>query len=1076
MGAVEDMGPDRSLQACLIGVVLAVLAPARVEGAPNPCAAGPILEARMEGCDIPRCLKPGFTETVLDLGDFESGRILDPAGIESSKKRLKDLGFFRSVDVECRPRPGGLDLVLHVEPRKRLNAIHVDGQRHFYDSTLIDRLSIQRGDYLDPTMPETAEVLERVNDRIKRAFMEEGFHGTVVTSTILPLEDGLVDLHIGVKEGERHKIASIVATLEPESGGSPDPEADPDWSCPRVKIRDLRNWAGLAVGNPYTDKTEATSVQNLKGALRTIGFAGVQVKARFEPETRLMTIKATYDSCYLLRFFIRDHERPGRQGFRPLAELEILESLPFGDSGVFDLTEARIGSEEIRQFFLNRGFLLADVKLDYRSNRGFLRSRRWAEDQVAGVISYFVTTHGRREIRGIRITGNEALSDESITAVMNTKPYDFFGDTGSLLPEQVFYDLDRIRALYSQNGFSDMQFHGGAERADGVVISQEGPHRLHEYSEQGRSFRVRFPRGTEGIYLEIGIQEGKQDRLGPISLEGMTDLSREEILSVLVLEEGQAFSAKGVTDAVNRLISLYSNEGYLNARVQVFCSGHEPEVPRGQCSLDSIRSDRVDLHLKITEGRLTKVLAVLLEGNFRTLDPVILFGFPSPGEPYRIGEVAEAVKELKNLGIFTSVQVRAVGVDEDPPPEEVVLVVTCREDHAQFVDIAVGFEDLNRSGEFPSVATSVISTSLAIEDRSSTGFGSNVGLKIPDILLSAEVRYTDLNFLGRGKRLYLPLKYGLSSTAWVRYAAFTPSYVDPRFFASGLTFRFTPFVVYDRATTSLDLFETGMELALSKELVPHLYGSLTYEIAGISSRDPEVTSDYSAFRLENKLRPSIIYDRLDHPIDPKKGGMLQATLSYINAYISNSFNNYLKFEITGKFFWSIRDYLTFAMMARFGTSQSFEGSARLPDEERFTLGGNRGVRGFSNDGIAQYNEDGSLRLERADGGTLVKPHGGDHMVSGSFEIRFPILRELSLNGAIFYDFGALSEHITGFSGASFRHSVGVGLRFLIADTVPVRLDYGVILDRRCSEVDPFSGLCVLREEVGNIHFGLLYTF
>ena len=42
--------------------------------------------------------------------------------------------------------------------------------------------------------------------------------------------------------------------------------------------------------------------------------------------------------------------------------------------------------------------------------------------------------------------------------------------------------------------------------------------------------------------------------------------------------------------------------------------------------------------------------------------------------------------------------------------------------------------------------------------------------------------------------------------------------------------------------------------------------------------------------------------------------------------------------------------------------------------------------------------------------------------------------------------------------------------------VPLRLDYGIILDRRCKDVDPRTGKCSKREEFGNIHFGVLYTF
>jgi len=402
-------------------------------------------------------------------------------------------------------------------------------------------------------------------------------------------------------------------------------------------------------------------------------------------------------------------------------------------------------------------------------------------------------------------------------------------------------------------------------------------------------------------------------------------------------------------------------------------------------------------------------------------------------------------------------------------------VVNCRESRARFIDLAGGFETMSRSGDFPGYATSPLATSIAIQDRSTTQFGRALGLQIPDILLSAEVRYTDQNFLGLAKRLYLPFKFGMSATAWDRYAAFTPTYVDPRFFVRGLSFRVTPFAIYDRATTRLDKIQLGTEFALSKELLPRLFGATSYELAWVKTRDPETTDKYTPFRLENKVTPSLTYDRLDHPINPTKGGLVQTSLAYINAMDSSDINNFIKWDISGKYFMTLRNTVTLGLFARYGASKSFNGP-KLPQDERFTLGGNRGVRGFSDDAVAQYNTDGSLRLERQTDGTYAKPYGGEILLAGSVELRFPLLRALSLYGAVFYDVGALAERVAEISKKSFRSSVGAGIRFLLGGTIPIRLDYGVILDPRCRDADPVTGACVQQEEIGNIHFGILYTF
>lgn len=98
------------------------------------------------------------------------------------------------------------------------------------------------------------------------------------------------------------------------------------------------------------------------------------------------------------------------------------------------------------------------------------------------------------------------------------------------------------------------------------------------------------------------------------------------------------------------------------------------------------------------------------------------------------------------------------------------------------------------------------------------------------------------------------------------------------------------------------------------------------------------------------------------------------------------------------------------------------------------------------------------------------------MLAGSLELRFPLIASLHLNGAVFYDTGALAEDFQDLHGRSFRHGAGIGIRWMIGGAVPLRLDYGFILDRRCKDVDATTGACVRREEIGNIHFGVLYTF
>ncbi len=1100
---------------------------------PDACAEGPIVAVELEGCKVHGCGDAGFVAAVLDLADLVPGTVLDPARSAAGLRRLGKMGFFRTASIACESVVGGVSVVLKVEVARRVRRLKVKGNSHFDDSEVLARLAILSGDRFDPKDATTADALTRARDAVRRAYQEVGFTGTTVDVRLVDVGETQEDIEIAIHEGSRVKIRDVVVSLRashPEDPGS-TPGAE---GCPVIRDRDLRKWTGLGSVTTLTERTVPNAVSHLTKALRALGFTGVHVKAAFDTPSEDLHVDATYDACYLLRFYSRDRVQSGRQGFAPLKDDDLLASLPFGDSGVFDLTEATLGREEVRVFFENRGYLFADVVLDYRARRGPasaidseesapVNATAWGPN-VAGRVSYLVTRNGRVEIRKVILAGVQSLPTERVRQAISTKTYDFFGDAGALLPDQVFADLEQVRRLYLEEGFREMRFRGTVEGVRRVrLTSTEGAKTVFTYASADKAFQVVVPPGdTEGVTLRIGVEEGERSTVGAIGLTGISQRSVDEARKILGLHPGGPFSATRVRAAVQRLTRWYAAAGYLRTSVKVACGpedvpppehagaggGFPKETPagdgvasgasNGSCDLEQVSDRSVALRISVDEGTPATVGSVFVQGLNRTIRETVTSRLPGPGEPYDVVRVAEGVRFLNNLGIFASVQVSALGTDEDPPRDRVALVVECREVKSQFVDFAIGFETLNGdrpNSSLPKGVTDGLSTSIALSDVSTSGSGRTLDLPLPDILLTVEARYVDQNFLGRGKRLYLPVKYGLSFTAWDRYASFAPTYLDPNFFSKGLSFRVTPFALYDRATSRLDQVQFGAEFVVSRELVRHLYGSLAWETGVVRTRDPSIpNATYSSWRYENKIVPTLTYDRLDHPIDPQNGGFAQVSLAYINAL---SQGNFLKYEVLLKGFVTIRKFLTIGLTAHYGGSKAFGGAGQLPAEERYSLGGNRGVRGFANDGVAQYNSDGSLRVQtttsqkkNADGTvyvdpgtglpvtvpTIAKVNSGDMVVSGTFELRFPILRSLDLHGALFYDVGALAESPTDLHAKSLRHSVGVGLRYLLGGVVPIRLDYGIILDRRCKSVDSTTGKCSAREEVGNIHFGVLYTF
>jgi outer membrane protein assembly factor BamA len=785
----------------------------------DPCLEGPVLEVSLKGCDVPGCKDPAFVAGLLDLADLTTGVVADAGRRSTGLERLGRLGFFRSASIVCEPAVGGVFATLVVVVERRLRSLVFKGNSHFDDSAIANRLALQRGDRIDALDSGTTELLERSRDAIRRAYQEEGFIGTVVTTRLQDVGNTLTDMMVDIKEGSRVRIRDVHVGLGPSRPDDPGASSTAE-GCPVVLERDLKNWAGLESASTLTEKTIPNVISRLTRALRVVGFSGVRVEAAFDASSQGLRIEAKYDSCYLLRFYSRDRELPGRVGFTPLKDEDLLKSLPFADSGVFDLAESVLGREEVRGWFENRGFLFAGVVLDYRQRRG--TSDSVAQDEivhagggawgrhVAGRVSYFITRGGKVEIRDIRLSGVKSLPIEKVRGVMATKEYDFLGGPGAVLPDQVFSDMEQIRRMYAENGFRNMRFLGTVDSGQRVrQKTEEGTSTVYTYATDSQAFQVVvLPGNTEGVLLRIGIDEGTRTLVGKVAIDGVVSKRLDEAIKVLDLGSSGPFSPSRVRAAVQRLARWYAASGHLRTSIVVLCGGDDPEAP---CDLDNVTAEKVELTVRVNEGTPATIGSVFVQGLGRTKPVTVTSRLPKPGDPYDVVRVADGVRYLNDLGIFTSVQVSAVGADENPPRNQVALVVECRETKTRFIDFALGFETMNdaRANVMPESAISGISTSIGLSDLVTSGSGRSVDLPLPDILLTIEARYVDLNFLGLGKRMYLPIKYGLSFTAWDRYASFAPTYHDPNFFVRGLSFRATPYAVYDRATKAIDQIQFG---------------------------------------------------------------------------------------------------------------------------------------------------------------------------------------------------------------------------------------------------------------------------
>ncbi|MCO4759911.1 MAG: BamA/TamA family outer membrane protein [Myxococcales bacterium] len=555
------------------------------------------------------------------------------------------------------------------------------------------------------------------------------------------------------------------------------------------------------------------------------------------------------------------------------------------------------------------------------------------------------------------------------------------------------------------------------------------------------------------------------------------------------------------------------------------------------CTKTRILSESVDLRLEIVEGPRVRIGEIFVSGNFTTHASLLMRDMPKYGSLYSGQALFVALRKIRNLGLFRSVSFDRIGADECPPRKHVAMLVRVVENDHNTVDFDAGFQtaNLDRSaaqstGEPPALFVDILDHFVSAGARLTSGSGQRVGAKLPNLVLTASADARLRNFRGLGQELRFVTRGGVSSNPddykkrWISLGLVAVSWTIPRIWRD-VSLRVVPFASRDFVTTTVDIDKLMVAADVSKRFLKHLAVSIGGEGGLVRYRKAEDSANLTPWLQQYKLIPRASWDRLDSPLNPTRGFSATASLAYINAVVETVVakvdangdpelgadgtplfvrnaepGNFLKAEGQFKFYRTLRNTFTLGLMVRGGVAN--EG---LPANETFRLGGQLGLRGVKDNGVLQYQRNGEPKPlmkpvqnpeEHVPGGTetpvcLVDsdpsscPNGaetidnGRMILAGTVEGRFPLIRRAGLWGAVFWDWGAIADDFDGLSySQAYRHSIGVGLRFLVSGQIPLRIDYGIALDRRCTI--HFSqtalGNCPSLEEFGQLQAGLLYSF
>ena len=632
----------------------------------------------------------------------------------------------------------------------------------------------------------------------------------------------------------------------------------------------------------------------------------------------------------------------------------------------------------------------------------------------------------------LQFKGNSAMSSRKLKKVVP------FYDDGEVQDDSIEETVKQIRKLYLGKGYYNARIAAGVENEgekiivsffifegkkvllrkidfNGISISREAvigiiPFRENKpYNENllksSRESLISFYKALGYLKIDVAdikktfssdgrdldiefmINEGPQTIIRDIKIVGAERISESKIKRTFGLSEGNPYNVIDIGDARYRILSLYGQYGYVDARVEIE---------------SIINKDSAVLTFRITENKPAVIGKIIIKGNRKTKAKIIQREFTiGEGEPYNFEELLKTKQMLYKLGLFNEVSIEMLESGQEADDKLVKdVIVSLREGKAGSVEFGLGYGDYEK-----------VRGSFDVRYVNLGGYNRQVGFK-------AEVSAVEQRYVFNFKEPWLFNKPDIPFNIFLIKEEIQSVNLD------------TKDVLYeiDRISLLLDV---------EMELLERLRANFNYEysLTDTTDVDPDVIlsrEDTGTIGI-GSISPSLFYDTRDDPFEPTSGFLHGITLKFASeAFLSET--EFVKGTFQSLWFLKLKKGLILALAFKGGAAYSFDDNKELPLIERFFLGGRTTVRGYSQDMLGPKGPDGN-------------PTGGNMYSLINTELRIALGKGFGL--VVFMDAGnvwVLAED----TDEKQKYTAGAGLRYS-TPVGPVRIDYGHKLDREEDE-------------------------
>lgn len=516
-------------------------------------------------------------------------------------------GLFETVQAEGIHEASGVKLIFHGTPRMFIGTVSVIGAK---GATLNTQL--QRASRLLAGTRFTDARLQQALEQMHQALADNGFYEPVITHTLTPRpNEQLVDIAFNVVSGPQARIGDV------QVNGNPG-----------IDVDEFRRHAHLRAGARINHDTANRA---LNGVLQYY-----QKQGRLEAEIKLesQTYVPATKHCSFVFSATRGPVVTLRVAGAGVGSDRLKRAIPIYEEGTVDDDLLNEGDRRLRDYFQRLGYF--DVKVGHERETP-------APDQV--LIVYNVTLGMKRRVESVSVSGNHYFDSSTLTDLLSVRAADALDRHGSYSQALLAADVSALKAVYQNNGFSS------------VKVSP----RTNEEAASGGNGSP-HSRKAGGLAVDYQIDEGAQQRIGTVKLEGNDHVDAAKLLSLLNSSPGQLMSPQNLAGDRDALVSDYLSRGFEQAHIEV------EELPQAS------NANLVDIVFHITEGEQIFVRKVLVTGLVYTRPDTIANAITlHTGDPLNQSALVETQRNLYNFALFNEVDTAVQNPTGDETHKTVLL-------------------------------------------------------------------------------------------------------------------------------------------------------------------------------------------------------------------------------------------------------------------------------------------------------------------------------------------------------------------------------------------------------------------